>query len=104
MVEKNDYEAFMWVNNEWQMLNNELITVKNVPEDYLDEETLETRLSNYYNSTEIDNLLDDKADVSDTYTKTEVDDLLDDKADNNSVYSKTEVDNLIGDINTYLGT
>lgn len=35
MVEKNDYEAFMWVNNEWQMLNNELVTVKTVPEDHV---------------------------------------------------------------------
>lgn len=43
--------------------------------------TTEIDLSNYYNKTETDALLDDKADASTVYTKAETDSLLSDKAD-----------------------
>lgn len=43
--------------------------------------TTEIDLSNYYNKTETDALLDNKADASTVYTKTETDSLLADKAD-----------------------
>lgn len=44
-------------------------------------ETLQTAVSNVYTKTEVDNLLDDKADVGDSYTKAEDDALLDGKVD-----------------------
>ena len=50
----------------------------------------------YYNKTEVDDLLDDKADKSTTYTKTEVDTALNLKADKATTYTKTETDTLLG--------
>ena len=49
----------------------------------------------YYNKTEVDDLLDDKADKSTTYTKTEVDTALNLKADKSTTYTKTETNNLL---------
>ena len=48
-----------------------------------------------YTKQEVDALLDEKADKSDTYTKTETDALLDNKADADAVYTKTETDTLL---------
>ena len=62
-----------------------------------EEEWLDTFLNadNYYNKTETDDLLGDKADASDVYTKTETDNLLDDKPNASDVYTKTETDDLL---------
>ena len=49
----------------------------------------------YYNKTEVDDLLDDKADKATTYTKTEVDTALNLKADKSTTYTKTETNNLL---------
>ena len=55
----------------------------------------------YYNKTEVNDLLSAKADASDVYTKTQTDTLLSAKADASDVYTKeqtytqTEVDNLL---------
>lgn len=46
----------------------------------------------YYNKTEVDDLLDDKADKATTYTKSEVDTALNLKADKSTTYTKTQVD------------
>ena len=51
----------------------------------------------YYDKTEVDDLLDDKADKSDTYTKSQVDTALNLKADKSTTYTKTQVDNLLND-------
>lgn len=53
-------------------------------DDYIDD--------TFYNKTEVDNLLDGKADKSNTYTKAEVDAALGLKADASTVYTKAEVD------------
>ena len=50
---------------------------------------------NYYNKTEVDDLLDAKADKSTTYTKTQTDALLAQKANASSVYTKSETDTLL---------
>ena len=49
----------------------------------------------YYDKTEVDDLLDDKADKSTTYTKTQVDSALALKADTATTYTKTQVDNAL---------
>ena len=49
----------------------------------------------YYDKTEVDDLLDDKADKSDTYTKSQVDTALNLKADKATTYTKTQVDNAL---------
>lgn len=49
----------------------------------------------YYNKTQVDDLLDDKADKSTTYTKTEVDTALNLKADKSNTYTKTEVNSAL---------
>ena len=49
----------------------------------------------YYNKTDVDDLLDDKADKATTYTKTEVDTTLNLKADKSTTYTKTETNNLL---------
>ena len=50
---------------------------------------------NYYDKTEVDDLLDTKADKATTYTKTEVDTALNLKADKSTTYTKTETNNLL---------
>lgn len=50
---------------------------------------------NYYDKTEVDDLLDAKADAATTYTKTEVDTALNLKADKSDTYTKTETNNLL---------
>ena len=50
---------------------------------------------NYYDKTEVDDLLDTKADAATTYTKTEVDTALNLKADKSDTYTKTETNNLL---------
>ena len=55
----------------------------------------------YYDKTEVDALLEDKADVTDLpdmslyYTKTQTDGLLDDKADKSDTYTKAQVDSAL---------
>ena len=49
----------------------------------------------YYDKTEVDNLLDLKADKATTYTKTEVDNALNLKADKSDTYTKTQVDSAL---------
>lgn len=49
----------------------------------------------YYDKTEVDALLDAKADASTTYTKTEVDTALNLKADKSTTYTKTETNALL---------
>ena len=49
----------------------------------------------YYDKTEVDDLLDDKADKSDTYTKSQVDTALNLKADKSTTYTKTQVDSAL---------
>ena len=49
----------------------------------------------YYDVSEVDDLLDLKADKSTTYTKTEVDTALNLKADKSTTYTKTETNNLL---------
>ena len=53
--------------------------------------------SNYYDKSDVNGLLSDKADAADVYTKTETDNLLADKADASSVYTKGETDTLLLD-------
>ena len=50
---------------------------------------------NYYDKTEVDDLLVTKADAATTYTKTEVDTALNLKADRSTTYTKTETNNLL---------
>ena len=57
--------------------------------------TTQIDLSNYYTKSEVDSLLDDKADKLTTYTKTETDTLLDGKANQATTYTKTEVNELV---------
>ena len=52
-------------------------------------------LTNYYNKTQVDSLLGDKADADDVYDKDTMDSLLENKANQSTTYTKTEVDNLI---------
>jgi hypothetical protein len=49
----------------------------------------------YYNKTEVDDLLDDKADKATTYTKSEVDTALNLKADKSTTYTKSQVDSAL---------
>jgi hypothetical protein len=49
----------------------------------------------YYNKTEVDDLLDDKADQATTYTKSEVDTALNLKADKSTTYTKSQVDSAL---------
>ena len=49
----------------------------------------------YYDKTEVDDLLDDKSDKSDTYTKSQVDTALNLKADKSTTYTKTQVDSAL---------
>ena len=63
--------------------------------DQIEDITAEVIGDNYYDKTEVDTLLDDKADKSTTYTKTEVDTLLTSKADKSNVYTKSETNTLL---------
>lgn len=58
-----------------------------------EEEWLEefTNADNFYNKSETDNLLNNKANSSDVYTKNETNNLLSEKANSSDVYDKTEV-------------
>ena len=53
------------------------------------------KFSTVYTQTEIDTLLNAKADKSTTYTKTEVDTLLNAKANQSTTYTKSETDTLL---------
>lgn len=66
--------------------------VTNALDDYTTTAVLQ---ANYYNKTEVNSRLADKADASTTYTKTEVDTALSSKANANSVYTKTETDDIL---------
>ena len=61
-------------------------------ETQIEEITTEIVGENYYNKTEVDALLDTKADASSVYTKTQVDSALALKANAADVYTKTQVD------------
>ena len=92
----------------WTITEEQLAEIVRQVEEEID-------LNDYYNKTEVDNLLDDKADVSDIpdisglATKQELTNGLSTKADKTDTYTKTEVDNLIPDVSgfatkTELGT
>ena len=51
--------------------------------------------TNYYDKSDVNGLLADKADASDVYTKDEADTLLLDKADKSDVYTKAQTDSLL---------
>ena len=70
------------------------IPSQSVIED-LDERIAEAIGDNYYNKTETDALLNNKADKSNTYNKTETDSLLALKADKSNTYTKAETDALL---------
>lgn len=61
----------------------------------VEEITLQVIGDDYYTKTQVDELLDAKADKSDTYTKTEVDNALSVKVDASSVYTKSETNTLL---------
>lgn len=58
----------------------------------VEEITLQVIGDDYYTKTQVDDLLDLKADAATTYTKTEVDAALALKADKSTTYTKTQVD------------
>lgn len=117
---ENAYHEAIWGANRWIYSVNPIDGVSG--KLYLDVATKQLYMytsgftalydfSNYYNKTEINDMLDDKLDVSaytpsdlsNYYNKTEVDDLLDDKLDASAYtpvdlsdyYNKTEVDDLL---------
>ena len=61
----------------------------------IEEITEEVIGDDYYDKTEVDALLDLKADKSTTYTKTEVDNALNLKADKSTTYTKSQVDSAL---------
>ena len=61
----------------------------------IEEITEEVIGEDYYDKTEVDDLLDLKADKSNTYTKTEVDNALNLKADKSTTYTKSQVDSAL---------
>ena len=61
-------------------------------ETQIEDITTEIVGENYYNKTEVDDLLDTKADASSVYTKTQVDSALALKANAADVYTKSQVD------------
>ena len=63
--------------------------------EQIEEITQQVIGDDYYNKTEVDDLLDDKADKATTYTKSEVDSALALKADKSDTYTKTQVDNAL---------
>ena len=63
--------------------------------EQIEEITQQVIGDDYYNKTEVDDLLDDKADKATTYTKLEVDTALNLKADKSTTYTKTQVDNAL---------
>ena len=63
--------------------------------DQIEEITAEVIGEDYYDKTEVDDLLDLKADKSNTYTKTEVDNALNLKADKSTTYTKSQVDSAL---------
>ena len=63
--------------------------------DQIEEITEEVIGEDYYDKTEVDDLLDLKADKSTTYTKSQVDSALALKADASSVYTKGQTDTLL---------
>lgn len=63
--------------------------VTNALDDYTTTAVLQ---ANYYNKTEVNSRLADKADATSVYTKSEVNTALQGKADASTTYTKTEVD------------
>ena len=63
--------------------------------EQIEEITQQVIGDDYYNKTEVDDLLDDKADKATTYTKSEVDTALNLKADKATTYTKTQVDSAL---------
>lgn len=61
----------------------------------IEEITEEVIGEDYYDKTEVDDLLDLKADKSNTYTKTEVDNALNLKADKSTTYTKSQIDSAL---------
>ena len=68
--------------------------IQNLTEQ-IEEITQQVIGDDYYDKDEVDALLADKADKSDTYTKTQTDNLLNDKADKSTTYTKTQVDSAL---------
>ena len=64
-------------------------------ESQVEEITTEIIGENYYNKTEVDDLLDAKADASSVYTKSETDTKLALKANTADVYTKSQTDTLL---------
>ena len=63
--------------------------------EQIEEITQQVIGDDYYNKTEVDDLLADKADQATTYTKSEVDTALNLKADKSTTYTKTQVDSAL---------
>lgn len=63
--------------------------------EQIEEITQQVIGDDYYNKTEVDDLLADKADKATTYTKSEVDTALNLKADKANTYTKTQVDSAL---------
>ena len=88
-----------WLEVEMDPLKGGINSTSEIHDLYeqIEEITAEVIGDDYYDKTEVDNLLDDKADKSTTYTKTQVDTLLTSKADKSNVYTKSESDALLAD-------
>ena len=56
------------------------------------QQTINSTLAGYYNKTEVDNAMGQKANKSEVYTKQQVDNALGQKADSSDVYTKQQVD------------
>lgn len=67
----------------------------------IEDDVISADLSDYYDKTETDAHLADKADADSVYSKQDTDDLLDAKADSSNVYTKSETNDLIAAIDTF---
>ena len=64
-------------------------------EEQIEEITTEIIGEDYYNKSEVNDLLSDKANAADVYTKSQVDSALDLKANAADVYTKSQVDSVL---------
>ena len=86
-----------WLDVEVDPLKGGINSTSEIHDLYeqIEDITAEVIGDDYYDKTEVDNLLDAKADKSTTYTKTQVDTLLTSKADKSNVYTKSETNTLL---------
>ena len=76
---------------------NAVVTREILTNSFVSRDGTGTDMTKYYKKSEVDDLLDDKANVSDVYNKTSsynkttIDDLVNNKADAGTVYSKEEI-------------